>query len=166
MRPAPSPRPHVAPCSRCGLRAERPVLAAGRVASRDREHLPLCVGCLRLLLEGVRGFWEGLPRGGVDSVGSGMGSLSSPGGPVLALRNEVRPPCRLEMSSRPRWEPWSCCSSGLHRVEARAHLGGEQEGEAVEAVGGQRQLVQQPAVVAQGQVGRDLPVLSQSSFDR
>ena len=62
MRPAPSPRPHVAPCSRCGLPAERPVLAAGHVAGRDREHLPLCVDCLQLLLEDLRAFWDGLRR--------------------------------------------------------------------------------------------------------
>ena len=60
MRPARSPRPHVAPCSRCGLPAERPVLAAGHVAGRDREHLPMCGDCLQLLQEDVRRFWEGM----------------------------------------------------------------------------------------------------------
>jgi hypothetical protein len=58
-----SPREQVEPCARCGLPAERPVLAAGHVAGRDREHLPLCVDCLQLLLEDVRRFWEGMPRG-------------------------------------------------------------------------------------------------------
>ena len=63
MCPLPSRQEHVQPCCRCGLPAERPVLAAGRVAGRDRERLPLCVGCLQLLLEDVRAFWDGMGRG-------------------------------------------------------------------------------------------------------
>jgi hypothetical protein len=39
------------------------MLAAGHVAGQDREHLPLCVDCLELLLEDVRRFWEWIPRG-------------------------------------------------------------------------------------------------------
>ena len=56
-------RPRRGSCFRCGLPAERPVLAAGRVAGRHRERMPLCVDSLQLLLEDVRRFWEGMPRG-------------------------------------------------------------------------------------------------------
>jgi hypothetical protein len=66
MRPSPPPRPQVEPCFRCGLPAERPVLAAGPVAGRDRDHLPLCVDCLQLLPEDVRRFWEGMRPGRVQ----------------------------------------------------------------------------------------------------
>jgi hypothetical protein len=63
MHPPPTPREDVKLCSRCGLPAERPVLATGHVAGRDRERLPLCVDCLQLLLEDVRAFWDGMGRG-------------------------------------------------------------------------------------------------------
>jgi hypothetical protein len=51
MQPTPAPSEHVEPCARCGLPAERPTVAVGHVAGQDRDHLPLCIDCLPLLLD-------------------------------------------------------------------------------------------------------------------
>jgi hypothetical protein len=36
-------------------------ITAGHVAGEERDHLPLCVDCLELLMDDASAFWEGLP---------------------------------------------------------------------------------------------------------
>jgi len=49
--------------SRSGRPAKRPVVGCGHVAGEDEERLPICVHCLRLPLEDVRRFREGMSPG-------------------------------------------------------------------------------------------------------
>jgi hypothetical protein len=65
----PPQRPHVETCAHCGHPAERPVVASGRVAGQDQEHVPPCVDCFELLLENARAFWDGMRRGAGPPAG-------------------------------------------------------------------------------------------------
>jgi hypothetical protein len=48
-----TPRERVEPCFRCGQAAEEPAVGSGHVAGQER--VPLCVQCLELLKEVLKG---------------------------------------------------------------------------------------------------------------